>query len=111
MSQQRSLPFDRIVLPESLRAGLPAQAREQVVVLYAGLILRGARSKLGATPQPAASASRGLVGHAAPESVDAVLGGEVPAKGSPEAGLDITIPPSTDPGGVPFRHFDASNTI
>jgi hypothetical protein len=115
MSQQRPLPFDRTERLESTWTSLPAQGREQVVVLYAGLIARSTRGMVGAPPQqPSASASQRLVGQAAPERFKPVLGSEAPAKGSPEAELDlpgvaITPPISTEPNGTAIRNFDDSN--
>lgn len=81
MSQQGSLRFDRTELLESLWTGLPAQAREQVVVLFAGLIARSTRGKVGWSAQPLASVSQRLVGRAAPERVNAALGSEASREG------------------------------
>lgn len=106
MSQQGSLRFDRTGLLESLWTGLPAQDREQVVVLFAGLIARSTRNEIG---RPAAS--QRLVGRATSERVNAVLGGEAPATGSPDARGDsqgvvevvIAASISTDPNEVLIR--------
>ena len=115
MSQQRSLPFDRTELLDSLWTGLPAQVREQVVVLYAGLIARSTRGKVGAPSQPVAAVSPRLVGQA-PTRVDGVLEREVLAKGSSEPRLDspgmaITAPASTEPNGTTIRNIEGYTAL
>lgn len=64
MSSQRSLPFDRTDVSESVWRGLPVQAREQVVGVYVGLLVRSirvTRGKLGVTFQLAPSGERKFV--------------------------------------------------
>lgn len=116
MSQQRSLPFDRTELLDSLWPGLPEPAREQVIVLYAGLIARSSRGGVAAPPRPAASVSQSLDGHAVPERVQAVLGSEAPADRSPQAALDspgaaIATPMFTEPTGATNRALEDSTSV
>ena len=88
MSKQVSLPFDQVEHLETLWPRFPEQGREQLVVLYAGLIARSVRAGVGPTVPPTAPVPQGLVGQAATDGTAPGSGKEVCATGSPAIGLD-----------------------
>lgn len=100
MSQQKSLPLDGTEAVHALWIGLPAQVRDQVVILYASLIARNVRGEAISVPQSPASLLQRFT-QEAPATAGVAPGPAADAKQLPGSGLDspgapITAPASTN---------------